>query len=193
MKRGQLITGRKSLSADTGIPEQVVRTCLKRLEKTGEISQQTTNKYTTITICNYDKYQLCAPADNQQNNQQLTNKQPATNQQLTTNNNENNEKNERSNKKNTPSKSLFGTFQNVLLTDDEYQKLLNQFGDSLKERINNLSEGIASKGYKYKSHYATILNWARRDNNGGGKRPQESFAEIKDRKMRQAMKEFVEE
>jgi uncharacterized phage protein (TIGR02220 family) len=86
VKRGQLITGRKAISVDTGISEQSVRTCLTRLERTGEITQKSTNKFSIITVCNYDDYQT------QENptNQQLTSNQPATNQQLTTNNNVNN-------------------------------------------------------------------------------------------------------
>ncbi|MCK5236294.1 MAG: DUF4373 domain-containing protein [Deltaproteobacteria bacterium] len=57
-----------------------------------------------------------------------------------------------------------GEFKNVLLTDEEYQKLIDRFGDiKTKRLIECLSIGIKSKGYKYKSHYATILNWEKRD------------------------------
>ena len=57
---------------------------------------------------------------------------------------------------------IYGEFQNVKLTEEEYKKLIDKFGEAgVKERIENLSSGIASKGYKYKSHYATILNWER--------------------------------
>lgn len=66
-------------------------------------------------------------------------------------------------------KDIYGSFQNVLLTVAEYQKLEERFNSSLKERIEKLSEGIASKGYKYASHYATILSWARRDDGNGHK------------------------
>jgi hypothetical protein len=49
----------------------------------------------------------------------------------------------------------------VLLTDDEYQKVLSlAFG---KEYLEKLSIYIGSKGATYKSHYLTILNWLRRD------------------------------
>jgi len=67
------------------------------------------------------------------------------------------------------SKKIYGSFQNVKLTDKEYQGLIDKFGipEALK-KIENLSEGIASKGYKYKSHYATILSWDRRDNKNNG-------------------------
>jgi len=60
-------------------------------------------------------------------------------------------------------KGIYGEFSNVFLTDDEYEKLKTKFGDTLPEKIENLSQGIESKGYKYNSHYATILNWDRRD------------------------------
>lgn len=59
-------------------------------------------------------------------------------------------------------KSKYGAFENVLLTDDEYNKLKEQFSD-IDVRIERLSEYIASSGKSYKSHYATILSWARKD------------------------------
>ena len=62
-----------------------------------------------------------------------------------------------------PIKHKYGAFHNVLLTDDEVEKLKEQFPVDWTQRIENLSEGIERKGYKYKSHYLAILNWARRD------------------------------
>lgn len=59
-------------------------------------------------------------------------------------------------------KKKYGEFQNVLLTDIEYTKLKERFNSNLPGMIETLSAGIESKGYKYKSHYATIINWARR-------------------------------
>lgn len=71
-------------------------------------------------------------------------------------------------KKEKVPKSKYGAFENVLLTDDEYNKLKEQYSD-LDERIERLSEYIASSGKSYKSHYATILSWARKDS----ERPQQ--------------------
>ena len=62
-----------------------------------------------------------------------------------------------------PTKHKYGEFQNVLLTDDEVDKLKERFPVDWVERIENLSEGIARKGYKYQSHYLAILNWAKKD------------------------------
>lgn len=60
------------------------------------------------------------------------------------------------------SRNTYGEFGNVLLTEKEHEKLKKKFNSSLEEKIEELSVGIASKGYKYKSHYATILSWARK-------------------------------
>lgn len=65
-------------------------------------------------------------------------------------------------------KVSFGQFVNVKLSEEEYQKLKTEFGDQeAAERIDRLSEYIASKGVKYKSHYATILAWARKEGKHG--------------------------
>lgn len=79
IKRGQYVTGLKSLSIKTNISEQSLRTYLQRLEKTGEINRQSTNKYSIITICNYDSYQENEKTTNKQTNKQLTNNQQTTN------------------------------------------------------------------------------------------------------------------
>lgn len=84
IKRGQLVTSLANLSAETGLTYQQVRTCLDKLNKTGEINKQTTNKFTIITVCKYGKYQQ-SPADEQHTiNKQTTNKQQSNNNQITT-------------------------------------------------------------------------------------------------------------
>lgn len=60
-------------------------------------------------------------------------------------------------------KIKYGSFNNVKLTDEEYQKLKDKFKD-YDDKIENLSQYLAMKGDKYKNHYAVILNWARKDN-----------------------------
>ena len=63
----------------------------------------------------------------------------------------------------TPTKDRFGEFDNVLLSQDEFNKLVELYPTDYQERIDRLSSYIASKGTRYKSHYATIRNWARRE------------------------------
>ena len=62
-----------------------------------------------------------------------------------------------------PKKHQYGSQSNVLLTDEEFQKLQERFPDDYAYRIETLSEGMARKGYKYKSHYLAILNWAKNE------------------------------
>lgn len=60
-------------------------------------------------------------------------------------------------------KKEYGEFKKVTLSDEEYAKLVERFGEpNTQILIGELDTGIASKGYKYRSHYATILNWTRR-------------------------------
>lgn len=73
-----------------------------------------------------------------------------------------------------PEKKPYGTFQNVMLTDEECRKLLERFGELWIAKINELSEALKSrKGYaeRYVDHYATILAWARKDNKQGEWKP----------------------
>lgn len=65
-----------------------------------------------------------------------------------------------------PVKHKYGEYANVLLTDEEMDKLKSEYSD-LDERIERLSSYVASTGKVYKSHYATIRNWARKDNESG--------------------------
>lgn len=65
----------------------------------------------------------------------------------------------------------YGQYNNVRLTPEELAQLKERFPREWSERIDRLSEYIASKGDKYKSHYATLLSWARRDAAAGSGAP----------------------
>jgi hypothetical protein len=93
IKRGQMIAGRDKLSQNTGLTEQEIRTCLKKLKSTNEITIKSTNKYSVITICKYDIYQSKDKKSTSKTTNNAPNEQPTSNQQLTTNKNDNNENN----------------------------------------------------------------------------------------------------
>ena len=84
------------------------------------------------------------------------------------NDNEYDLKKEKNKKKKEPKKP-FGEFGNVMLTDAEYIKIQERFPLDYDDRIEKLSAYIASTGKKYKDHRATIMNWARRDEERGEK------------------------
>lgn len=60
-------------------------------------------------------------------------------------------------------KHKYGEYKNVLLTDEELDKLKADYPQDWQQRIDRLSEYIESSGKRYKNHYATIKAWARRD------------------------------
>ena len=62
-----------------------------------------------------------------------------------------------------PVKHKHGQYQNVLLTDEELEKVKAEFPRDSAERVVRMSEYIASKGVAYKSHLATIRAWAKKD------------------------------
>lgn len=57
----------------------------------------------------------------------------------------------------------YGELKNVQLTEEEITKLRSKYGKSATNHlIEELSTYMGASGKKYRSHYATILNWARR-------------------------------
>ncbi len=62
-----------------------------------------------------------------------------------------------------PARHKYGEYQNVLLSDDDLNKLQAEFPADWGSRIERLSSYMASSGKSYKNHLATIRNWARRD------------------------------
>lgn len=76
IKRGQFVTSRSSLSDRTGLSERQIRTCLARLRDSQQIVTKSTNKYTIVTICNYEDYQEKPKNERPANDQQHV--QPAT-------------------------------------------------------------------------------------------------------------------
>lgn len=67
LKPGQAVIGRKKMANELGFSEQQIRTALKKLESTGEISLLTTNKFTIATVENWEFYQCDDDCCNQQN------------------------------------------------------------------------------------------------------------------------------
>lgn len=66
--RGSFITSIKKIALELDLTEDEVKTALKHLLKTGELTKQTTNKYTVITVSNYELYQEVTK-QNQNNSQ----------------------------------------------------------------------------------------------------------------------------
>ena len=84
IERGQIVIGIESFSKTVGITVRELRTCIERLCSSNMITKKSTNKYTIITICNYDKYQSCDDVFGQTNDKQTTIEKQSVGNQVTT-------------------------------------------------------------------------------------------------------------
>lgn len=126
IKRGQFITGRYSLSSKIGISVQTIRTCLARLEQTGEITQKSTNRFSIITIAKYNDYQI--------DDSKLTNNQQTTNKQLTTNKKYKNDKKEKNNTNTSNAVALQGKQFGLLIKEFEILNPVSNIYGNITER-----------------------------------------------------------
>lgn len=80
--------------------------------------------------------------------------------QTDTDNDSDNDKEKDVPKGTSKKKHKHGEYKHVLLTDDEYEKLVNENGQATADEvIKFLDEYIEDKGYKSKSHYMAIKRW----------------------------------
>lgn len=152
--KNSFITSLNHLSNETGLTIREVRTALKNLSKCDkELTIKTTNRYTIITVENLHVYQNKNTEEKTKNDMQTV--------MLTTTSKENKKHVNNNNK--TKDKKLYGEFSNVKLTEEEYSKLLAIYESEkrLKQGVEILSTYLASKGDKYKNHYAVLgkHNW----------------------------------
>lgn len=62
IKRGQFVSSLLNMSHDTRLTVRKIRTALKGLEMTQDLTYETTNRYTLVTLCKYDELQGVAEA-----------------------------------------------------------------------------------------------------------------------------------
>jgi hypothetical protein len=160
IERGSFQTSYQRLSDETGLSVMSVRTSLDKLKLTNELTIKTTSKNTVIAINNYDYYQsINTPINNQ-----ITNKQQTNNKQITTNNNDNNINNENNIKSKTPTPTKIKYGEVVVMTDDEYNKLVDRYGKhKADDYIETVDLYCMSKNKTYKSYYAAVMNFIKGD------------------------------
>lgn len=97
VERGQHVTSEVKLMARWGWGKTKLRNFLKLLENDGMIIKNSNKKQTTITVCNYDDYQLEKTTDKPQANHKQTISKPQayTNNNYNNYNNDNNDNNKR--------------------------------------------------------------------------------------------------
>ena len=86
--RGSFVTSLSKMAKGAGLTVQQTRTALDNMQLTQEVTSKSTNKYTLVTITNYERYQVSEDDEQQtkQHNLQQTNNKQITNKQQTNNN-----------------------------------------------------------------------------------------------------------
>ena len=168
IKRGTFVTSYEELSRLCGLSVSKVRTSLNKLEMTGEITREVTNKNQTIIVEKYDVYQEAwdknlKQDDTQidtQDDKQIANKIAGKSQQMNNNNKFLNKENKNNNTTTAKAvKHKYGTYKHVSLTDAEYARLKEEYGDEADEAIAYLDEYKERRGYKCKNDNLTIRKW----------------------------------
>ena len=98
LKPGQIATGRKKIAQCTDLNENKVYRALSALKSLGNIEIKATNKYSIITVVNWDKYQEengKRTSSEQQTNSKTTTEEQQLNSKRTQHKNGNNGKNEK--------------------------------------------------------------------------------------------------
>ena len=138
------------------------------------IATQKATRGFIVEVLNYNTFQTLEnyKSDTKSDTKSEMKATQKRNESDTINKNDNNDKNDKKKREYAPS---------VFLSEEEYQKLITEIGDYLtKEYIKDLSLYLQSKGKRYKSHYATVLAWYRRDEKQGKvKRPQDDESQPK--------------
>ena len=70
---------------------------------------------------------------------------------------------EKETKKKNPPRHKYGEYKNVLLNDEQLEKLKEEFPNDWEQRIDRVSEYCELSGKTYKNYLATIRAWARKD------------------------------
>ena len=78
IKTGEFVTSTDKLSSELRLSSMQIRTALKKLKATNEITIKTTSQYTVIQVNKYLEYQV----DNKQSNKRITNKPIVTGKQV---------------------------------------------------------------------------------------------------------------
>ena len=76
LKPGEFVFGRKNAAIELKLSEQTIRTCVDTLKKRQSITIKSTNRFSVITITNWDIYQGDECETNHQSNQQMRMYQP---------------------------------------------------------------------------------------------------------------------
>ena len=149
VERGQRITSMRALAEKWHWSREKVKRYLDLLESENMIIRESDKRRTLLTIVNYSKFQDEQATDEPPIEPQ---NEPQTSHRQVINKNDKNDKNDK--------KNIYGEFGNVKLSDQERQKLIDEYGENLTNKaIKAVDEYCQQYGKKYKDYYLAIRKW----------------------------------
>ncbi len=137
IKRGEFVTSYQHLAEETGLSVMQVRTALKKLQSSGEITVNSTNRFTRVTLCNYSLYQDVYMLEQQSDNVPPTNDYHTGNKRITpiNNNNKYNNKNNFNNYRRKKNKNSYQRLKSGPSFDIEEIKKRSALNDNYMEQL----------------------------------------------------------
>ncbi len=166
LKPGQLTCGLKQLSKWTGVPRSSCKRVLDCFKTETMIETQTSNKFSLVTINNWEVHQQNETQNETVMRRQWDASETPVDPPKECKNDKNEEKEE---KASTRGKLLsFGEEGSVKMTAEEYKKLCVKIGRvNVKKFIQGVENWKLSKGGKYLNDYRGILSWVARAKEDG--------------------------
>ena len=163
IKAGSFATSYDDLAREIGLTQRKVRTALNKLKKTNELTVQTTNKGTIITVLKWEDYQDIVLVTDKQNDKQLdnrkTNKRQTSDKQTTTNNNDKNDNNEKNdNNINTyveqnDSEMVEEIFNESVKEKYDIKSVIDYLNDKAEKKFGNVNSNAEHIRARYKEGY----------------------------------------
>ena len=145
LHRGELATSYAKIAESVGITYKQARGALDKLQQGKEVAITRRSKYLVISIEKYNEYQS-------EGNQKAIKGQSKGNQRATT----------KELKKLRNKEYIYSAYENVSLSDEEYAQLQKDYPNDYSRLIDEVGEWKAKSGAEYKSDYAAIKSFARK-------------------------------
>ena len=170
IKRGEVLESLPSIAQKNGLTVQNVRTSIQHL--LNSITIRKAGRFHVYMVSEYEKYQVQHDYQ-QESNREVTENQQESNREVTAHKERKESKECKEGKNISPLPPLhsYGEYKHVKLTDEQYKKLVEDFGQDLTDGgIRAVDEYCEMNGKSYKNYALTIRKWGiTRAREGGNK------------------------
>lgn len=151
IKRGERVISYRKLANSLKLSIRQTRTAIDHLKSTHEVTCTSTNKYTIVSILNYDKYQI-----NRQTNDNPANNQSTNERQQDKNDNKNDNKNDK--------REEDDKFQKSFLDNKAFQDSLTKRFPlvDIPEEIEKMKDWLSAEGATKNDYGAWARSWLRK-------------------------------